>query len=467
MSSTKCIDTSVRVDMIKMIFDDPGLTVDQTISKIDIICTDFPGQNFVVLLVCPQIVKDNELRKQIHAFCNEKSLTSQTIRPSGRGIFIKITNQNPEIYMGLTKPELEMFLKYHKVSIQQKLLDHPEVFAAQFEKLQQFHDERNAGCGKSGPIDMLNLMIECKMYLQNNEDCESTSLMQYIQSIENKIILQIVESDGYKLFNAQREERKNKNDRRNKISQKMTGINPYVIGETELFISLDIIKANFSVLYEFDQRNGNTIFNGCLTWEDFVRTFTPCKFLIKSKHFRQVVIGKTNPGRIQRHQKKILNDLFSELMENGIIDENLQQVKGNGQSTVQAGNSNSDEIIIRVTWKNAKEICQKIYDIISKSDMPNIWRIEIFKVDPVYAIPTSNFHPFHRRTFIDWNTFDHYCILSDENYPDLLNSMTTSNIQCGHNKYTCRVVNEIMGLDPTEHDSSIVDEFGTLYVIKS
>lgn len=79
-----------------------------------------------------------------------------------------------------------------------------------------------------------------------------------------------------------------------------------------LFISYDMIKANFQALKYINP----IIVNNCETWEDFVKQFTNNNHIISSKLIRQEILGKLNAKRLAAIEKKTSNDFAKYLMEN-------------------------------------------------------------------------------------------------------------------------------------------------------
>lgn len=82
----------------------------------------------------------------------------------------------------------------------------------------------------------------------------------------------------------------------------------------KMFISIDMKKANFSSLHNYN----SSMFDGCPTWEDFVGKFTSNAHIINSKYIRQVILGNCNPKRHIAYEKYLtykmlcyLNQSFS------------------------------------------------------------------------------------------------------------------------------------------------------------
>lgn len=75
------------------------------------------------------------------------------------------------------------------------------------------------------------------------------------------------------------------------------------------FISIDMKKANFNALHNYDA----TIFDGCSTWEEFIQKFTSNTHIISSKYIRQVILGNCNPKRHIAYEKYITYHLYASL----------------------------------------------------------------------------------------------------------------------------------------------------------
>lgn len=84
------------------------------------------------------------------------------------------------------------------------------------------------------------------------------------------------------------------------------------------FISIDMKKANFTCLKEYEKRfceEQGSIFNGANTWEVFISQFTDMKHIIHSKYIRQVIMGALNPKRQTTFEKYLMCTYFEELKD--------------------------------------------------------------------------------------------------------------------------------------------------------
>lgn len=77
------------------------------------------------------------------------------------------------------------------------------------------------------------------------------------------------------------------------------------------FISVDIKKANFSALRQYDAG----IFDNAPTWEEFLGKFTSFPTIIGSKYIRQVILGNCNPPRVISYEKYLMSHITKTLTE--------------------------------------------------------------------------------------------------------------------------------------------------------
>ena len=79
----------------------------------------------------------------------------------------------------------------------------------------------------------------------------------------------------------------------------------------KFFISIDMRKANFSVLHQYDAN----IFGGADTWEEFISKYTSFRTIIGSKYIRQVILGNCNPKRVISYEKYLMSHITKEFIE--------------------------------------------------------------------------------------------------------------------------------------------------------
>lgn len=85
------------------------------------------------------------------------------------------------------------------------------------------------------------------------------------------------------------------------------------------FISLDIKKANFNCLSQYD----TSIFDNAETWEDFIKKFTTNECVIASKNVREIIMGQCNPSRVITYEKYYTDNILTGLLEDGIPAKNI------------------------------------------------------------------------------------------------------------------------------------------------
>lgn len=78
------------------------------------------------------------------------------------------------------------------------------------------------------------------------------------------------------------------------------------------FISIDLIKANYTAL----KRYSSKLVLDTLTYEEFIKKFTPYEYFIQSKQIRQIIFGNLNPQKLQILQKKIMISILGFIQNN-------------------------------------------------------------------------------------------------------------------------------------------------------
>lgn len=128
------------------------------------------------------------------------------------------------------------------------------------------------------------------------------------------------------------------------------------IGKT--FISIDMVKANFYALREFDKG----IFYGEDSWEDFLGRYTKDTHMLNSKYIRQVIMGNCNPKRQVTYEKYLMSLCLSRLLASGLDIDSVVSFS-------------SDEIIVQGTEKEEQLIVDSLKDV----SIP--LRIELYTLD--------------------------------------------------------------------------------------
>lgn len=136
-------------------------------------------------------------------------------------------------------------------------------------------------------------------------NCEQDYFEEY-NRVKDAAINDIKKSDGFQRFNE---------EDMNKYSVKYTNLPSKDIfkpsNDKKLFISIDMKKANFSVLKHYD----SDIFGKAETWEEFIGKYTSNKHIINSKYIRQVILGNCNPKRQVTYEKNIMGQVLDVLID--------------------------------------------------------------------------------------------------------------------------------------------------------
>ena len=186
--------------------------------------------------------------------------------------------------------------------------------------------------------------------------CEQDYLEEY-NRVKDTAINDIKLSDGYNRFN---EEDMGKYSVKYKDLPSKDIYKPSNVGE--LFISIDMRKANFSALKFYDK----SIFSNADTWEEFVGRYTENKHIVNSKYIRQVILGNCNPKRQVTYEKYLMG-----LVLEVLIDEL-------GYSASDIAFFSNDEIVINM---GKYEDCinkQKILEMVVNVRFNIPFRIELF-----------------------------------------------------------------------------------------
>lgn len=133
-----------------------------------------------------------------------------------------------------------------------------------------------------------------------NYKCEQDYFEEY-NRVKDSAISDIKESFGYKQFIE---------DDMNKYAVTHTNLPTKDIfkpsNDGKLFISIDMRKANFSALKNYD----SGIFDSVDTWEEFISRYTDNKHIINSKYIRQVILGNCNPKRQVTYEKYLMDGIL-------------------------------------------------------------------------------------------------------------------------------------------------------------
>lgn len=155
----------------------------------------------------------------------------------------------------------------------------------------------------------------------NNEQ----EYFEYYRNLKESIIEDIKTSAGFERFNKYNFDHTSIFTKRDLYKE---------FNDDCLFISIDMVQANFNVLNFFD----TSIFayedgSPCECWEDFIGQYTKDKHFAESKYIRQVILGNCNPKKQIQYQDYLMN----------ILAEHIH----NELPTVDIYSVHNDEIILK------------------------------------------------------------------------------------------------------------------------
>lgn len=148
------------------------------------------------------------------------------------------------------------------------------------------------------------------IYALSKYDTEQDYFEEY-NRVKDTAIDFIKSTEAYQRFNT---------EDMNKFAVDNRGISKHDIfrpsNDGKLFISIDMVKANFSALSHYD----NSIFDWAETWEDFIYKFTDNEHIIHSKYIRQVILGNCNPKRHVTYERYLMSKVLDIIEDYKIID---------------------------------------------------------------------------------------------------------------------------------------------------
>lgn len=139
-----------------------------------------------------------------------------------------------------------------------------------------------------------------------------------------------------------------------------------------LFISIDMIQANFSVLNFFYP----SIFGDCSCWEDFISQYTNNEHIINSKYIRQVVLGNCNPKKQIRLEDILMNTL-ARYISNQFPDLDIYSVH-NDEILIKAKKNGNGIDSFSISRKELEEALKN-----EPSGIGKIVRVEIFELHKI------------------------------------------------------------------------------------
>jgi hypothetical protein len=129
--------------------------------------------------------------------------------------------------------------------------------------------------------------------------------LEHRHSVKDQILSHILNSEGYKAMLADKSPLEG--------CKLVVGANELYTEQQDggLFLSFDMIKANFQALRYVDP----SIVFDCDTWEEFVARFSDVEYLASAKQVRQEVLGKLNGKRLAAIEKYHSNEFAKKLRE--------------------------------------------------------------------------------------------------------------------------------------------------------
>ena len=142
--------------------------------------------------------------------------------------------------------------------------------------------------------------------------------------------------------------------------------------KNKIYISLDIITANFTAIKFFDPE----LVLGFANWKELIKSFTDIEYFIQSKHFRQIVFDRfsSTMKRVTSIQKYLTNYLYQILKSQNIPLEGASH----------------DEIIISSDKDTLKSHIEKINICLNElpKNMQNIWKVVPFELSSICNTPS-------------------------------------------------------------------------------
>ena len=188
--------------------------------------------------------------------------------------------------------------------------------------------------------------------------------LEYCGNVRDNAILSVTNSDSYKIFNDSKNLLKEYDVKNINIGEHSLYTD---VCENNLYISVDIKKANFQALKFAGVINDNT-------YKDFIVSHGGDEYFAKSKYLRQVIFGKMNPGRIIKVEKFIISKI-REIVELCFPEFELMSL-------------NSDELIYKLkdTFGPGREELDNLSNIV-KSTINIDVRVECLKI---HRLPIVN-----------------------------------------------------------------------------
>ena len=276
---------------------------------------------------------DIDSRIQVHKWCDDKKYNSYS-----KGV-------HPNRYMVIEKRKREFnvsdydmkeFIKEYKLPI--PIISYPYInyYLDLYEK--DFQSMTN-----------YNKFVELLKVLNERR----TNLKSYKNNLLKTIVDTIKNTDTYK-------ELQKTPIKSQSISLPQINICRQEFNQEDWFISLDIIKANYS---SYQCYHPDVIFN-TNSWNEFMRRFTDLEYFIESKPFRQIIFGNLNMKINEALWKNLTSELYNLLKET-----NVEII----------GKISDDELIIKTSKDTIENDLQIVNDILSKlGSHGKYWKVTPF-----------------------------------------------------------------------------------------
>ena len=129
-----------------------------------------------------------------------------------------------------------------------------------------------------------------------------------------------------------------------------------VYKETEIghkFLSIDLAKANFSILVYFARENQERFFDS-YDYRAFMGKFTDIEHIIDSKYIRQVIFGNCNPKRQIDLEAYLTNRLLTTMLGSDYVSPEDVYSQLNDEIILRADNMSDDDIAMVRDFVNSK-----------------------------------------------------------------------------------------------------------------
>jgi hypothetical protein len=188
------------------------------------------------------------------------------------------------------------------------------------------------------------------------------------------------------------------------------------------YISIDMIKANFSACKWFDE----SLVMNCQTYEELIKKFTDISFIQESKHLRQILFGKLNGKKIMMIERHLLSHLYKKLNEHIELKILCRM--------------SDDEFVIETTREKIEADTKLINKTISElpEKMRNIWRVTPMFINPL----VTGSDCFVKQTICDFADF----------------SKTIKELKCVKKDYFLQAYKIFCGLPINDNDLTIMKD---------